>query len=54
MADKTPILVSYLLNIRLFIKTYNVEKKTTRSTMLKRERKFDKKQSERQAKKQSK
>ena len=30
--NKTPILISYKLNVRLFIKTNNVERKTSRST----------------------
>ena len=34
--DKTLILVSYYLNIQLFIMTYNIERKTSRSTTLKR------------------
>ena len=42
MPDKTPILVSYYLNIQLFIKTFNIERKTSRSTTPKGKRKPDK------------
>ncbi len=45
--DKTSIMVSYQLNVRLFVKTYNVERKASRSTASQRERKPDTRQGER-------
>lgn len=35
--NKTPILISFQLNVQFFIKTYNVEKKKSRSTASKQE-----------------
>ena len=48
--NKTPILVCYKLNIRLFIKTYNVKRRTSRSIAPKQARKRDESQGKRQGK----
>ena len=50
MPDKTPILISCYFNVRLFIKTYIVEKKTSISIVLKKKRKLDKRQGKIQGK----
>lgn len=51
--NKTPLLVSYQLNVQLFVKTYNIERKTSRSTTPQQEWKPDKRQSKRQGERQA-